>query len=113
MELQRTHFRAMIFYDFKIGLTQKQSHIRLKTAFGDEKPSRTTIYDWFAEFRRGRRSLEGNPRSGRPAAATADLEVAAAQKLVEEDGRVTIIEIVELERAQHHVTCPIYGYPKW
>ena len=78
MELQHTHFRLMIFYDFKSGLTQQQSHIRLKAAFGDEAPS-TTIYDWFADFRRGRRSLEDNPRSERPAAATTDLQVAAVQ----------------------------------
>ena len=95
MELQPTHFRAMIFYDFKSGLTRQQSHIRLKAAFGDEAPSRTTIYDWFAEFRRGRRSLEDNPRSGCPAAATTDFEVAAVQKRVEKDGRVTELQIAE------------------
>ena len=39
MDLQHTHFRSMIFYDFKSGLTQQQSHIRLKAAFGDEAPS--------------------------------------------------------------------------
>ena len=95
MELQRTHFQAMNFYDFKSGLAQQQSHIRLKAAFGDEAPSRTTIYDWFAEFQRGRRSLEDIPRSGRPAAATTDLQVAAVQKLVDEDGRVTVLQIAE------------------
>ena len=93
MELQRTHFRAMIFYDFKSGLNQQQSHGQLHAYFGDEAPSRTTIYDWFAEFRRGRRSLEDNPRSGRPAEATTSVQVAAVQRLVEEDGRVTVLQI--------------------
>ena len=95
MELQRTHFRAMIFYDFKSGLNQQQSHNRLKAAFGNEAPSRTTVYDWFAEFRRGRRSLEDDPRSGRPATATTDIQVAAVRKLVEEDARVTVLQIAE------------------
>ena len=95
MELQRTHFCAMIFYDFKSGLNQQQSHNRLKAAFGNEAPSRTTVYDWFAEFRRGQRSLEDDPRSGRPATATTDIQVAAVRKLVEEDARVTVLQIAE------------------
>ena len=85
MELQRTHFRAMMFYDVKSGLNQQQSHGR---------PSRTTIYDWFAEFRRGRCSLDDD-RPGRPAEATTSVQVAAVQRLVEEDGRVTVLQIVE------------------
>ena len=95
MELRRTHFRAMIFYDFKSGLNQQQGHSRLQAAFGDEAPSRTTIYDWFAELRRGRRSLEDDPRSGRPAEARTSVQVAAVQRLVEEDGRVTVLQIAE------------------
>jgi len=95
MELQHTHFRAMIFYDFKSGLNQQQSHSRLQAVFGYEAPSRTTVYDWFGEFRRGRRSLEDDPRSGRPAEATTGVQVAAVQRLVEEDGRVTVLQIAE------------------
>ena len=85
----------MIFYDFKSGLNQQQSHSRLQAAFSNEAPSRTTVYDWFAEFRRGRRSLEDDPRSGRPAEATTGVQVAAVQRLVEEDGRVTVLQIAE------------------
>ena len=95
MELQRTHFRAMIFYDFNSGLNQQQSHSLLQVAFGNEAPSRTTVYEWFAEFRRGRRSLEDDPHSGRPAEATTGVQVAAVQRLVEEDGRVTALQIAE------------------
>ena len=85
----------MIFYDFKSGLNQQQSHSRLQADFGNEASSRTTIYDWFAEFRRGRRSLEDDPHSGCPAEATTGVQVAAVQRLVEEDGRVTVLQIAE------------------
>ena len=94
---QPWNFNALIFgfSCFKNGLNQQQSHIRLKVAYGDEVPSQTAIYDWFADFQRGQHSLEDNPHLGHPAAATTDLQVAAVQKLVEEDGRVTVLQIAE------------------
>ena len=95
MALQCTHLRATMFYDFKSVLNQQQSHNRLKAAFGNEAPSRTTVYDWFAEFRRGRRSLEDDPRSGLPATATVDVQVAAVRKQIAEDARGTVLRIAE------------------
>ena len=83
------------FLRLKNGLNQQQSHIRLKVAFGDEVPSQTAIYDWFPDFQRGRHSLEDNPCLGHPAAATTDLQVVSVHKLVEEDGRVTVLQIAE------------------
>ena len=46
-------FPTMIFYDFKSGLNQQQSHSRLQAAFGNKAPSWTTVYDWFADFEGG------------------------------------------------------------
>jgi histone-lysine N-methyltransferase SETMAR len=83
----------MIFYDFKSGLNQTQCLERLRAAFGDDAPSRTTVFDWFAEFRRGRESLDDEARPGRPVSATSDADAAAVQKLVEEDSRVTVHQI--------------------
>ena len=95
MEIQCTHFPAMIFYDVKTGVNQQQSHSRLQAAFGNEAPSRTTGYDRFADCRKGQHSLEDDPRSGHPAEATTGIQVAAVQRLVEEDGRVTVLQIAE------------------
>ena len=55
----------MIFYYFKNGLNQAQSLVRLTQTFGDLPPSRATVFNWFAEFKRGRTSFEGEERSGR------------------------------------------------
>ena len=83
----------MIFYDYKSGLTQQQSVERLCAAFGDDAPSRTTVFEWFAEFRRGRRSLDDEVRSGRPVEATTEENVAAVRTIVEEDGRMTVAQL--------------------
>jgi hypothetical protein len=77
----------MIFYDHKSGLNPNQ---RLQSAFGDEAPSRTTVFDWFREFRRGRAILEDEPRHEHPVSATSQTGIAAVQHLVKEDGRVTV-----------------------
>ena len=54
MELNRKHFRAIIFYNFRRGLTQQQCLDELNSIFGDEDPSRTSVYLWYGEFNRGR-----------------------------------------------------------
>ena len=89
MKLEKEHWRAMMFYDFKSGLKQQESLERLKQAFGDEAPSRATVYNWFAEFRRHRETLEDGERTGRPCSATTEENVTAVRKLVEDDARVT------------------------
>ena len=53
MEVEREHFRAMILYDFKMGLNETQSLERLQQAFGDIAPSYATVFWWFQEFKRG------------------------------------------------------------
>ncbi|XP_053411309.1 histone-lysine N-methyltransferase SETMAR-like [Nycticebus coucang] len=93
MELGREHFRAMIFYDFKSGLNQTQSLERLHRAFGDLTPSRATIFRWFQEFRRGRTSLRDEERSGRPATAVTEENIAAVEKMVRKNSQVTIKDI--------------------
>ena len=93
MELTRENSRAMIYYDFRSGLTQKQCVDRMISAFVDEAPSKTTIYRWFAEFQRGRVKLSDDPRQGRPKTAVTQENVDAVRKLIEEDRHVTYREI--------------------
>ena len=50
MVLSREHFRAIIFVNFRRGLTQQQCIDERNSIFGDEAPSRTNVYRWYAEF---------------------------------------------------------------
>lgn len=52
MALNREHFRAMVFYDFKGGLTEQQCADRLTSTFGDEAPTAATVSRWYSEFNR-------------------------------------------------------------
>ena len=51
MELNREHFRAIIFYNFRRGLVQQQCIDELNSIFGNEAPSRTSVYRWYGEFK--------------------------------------------------------------
>lgn len=93
MELERRDFRAMIFYDFKKGLTQEQCHVSLVSAFSGQAPSRATVFNWFAEFKRGRQKLKDEAHTGRIPHASTMENTAAVQAMVNADRRVTYLEI--------------------
>ena len=66
MEFNRGRFRGIIFHNFRRDLTQQQCTEELYSIFGDEAPSRTSVYRWYVEFNRGRSSLQDEFRKGRP-----------------------------------------------
>ena len=53
-----------------------------------------TVTTWFNKYRRGRLSLEDNTRSGRPSDAVSPYVIAAVEKLIMEDRRTKVLEIV-------------------
>ena len=61
MELNREHFRAIISYNFRRRLTQQQCINEPNSIFGDEAPSRTSVYRWYGEFKD--KFPEGRPKS--------------------------------------------------
>lgn len=93
METSREGFRWMIFYDFKCGLTQKQCIEHLQQAFGDEVPSKTTIFSWFAEFNRCRASVSNEFREGRPKSVVVPENIDDVREMILEDRHVTYHEI--------------------
>ncbi|CAH1991364.1 unnamed protein product [Acanthoscelides obtectus] len=87
MELNREHFRAIIYYNFQRQLSQQECLAELLSVFGNEAPhhfDNSTISRWYGEFQRGRVSLSGDPRVG---------NVDAVRKLIIEDRHVTYREI--------------------
>ncbi|CAH1984058.1 unnamed protein product [Acanthoscelides obtectus] len=55
MELNREHFRAIIYYNFQRQLSQQECLAELLSVFGNEAPHQSTIITrWYGEFKRGR-----------------------------------------------------------
>ena len=93
MELTREHFRAIIFHNFRRGLSRQECIDELKSLYGDEAPSYSTVKNWFNEFNRGRRSLKDEDREGRPKTAVVPENIDAVRELIMQDRHVTYREI--------------------
>ena len=93
MELTREHFRAMIFYDFRRGLSRQEGLNSLVATFGDEAPSKTTVNRWYQEFGLGRRSLQDEFREGRPKSVVVPETIDTVRELIMQDRHVTYREI--------------------
>jgi transposase len=67
----------------------------LRNVLGDSSPSFLTIKKWAAEFKRGRTSLEDDPREGRPKSATPPEIIEQVHNMVLGDRRMKVHEIAE------------------
>lgn len=93
MDLSRENFRVIIYYNFRRGLTQHQCIVELNSTFGDDSPSKTTIYRWYSEFIFERASLKDESRGGRPKSAVCVRNIDAVREMVKVDRHVTYREI--------------------
>ncbi|CAK1590105.1 unnamed protein product [Parnassius mnemosyne] len=89
MELTREYFRAII----RRGLSQDKCRSELVSIYDVEAMSQTTIYRWYAEFRRGRVSLSTVSSAGRPRTAVTPENIAAVRTIILDDRHVTYEQI--------------------
>ena len=61
----------------------------IQKAYGDAALSRTKIFEWHKRFREGRESVKDDEHSGRPTTSRTDDNMAAIDKMVKEDRKVT------------------------
>ena len=74
MELNRKHFRAIIF--------QQQCIDELNSIFGDKAPSKTSVYRWYFEFNRGCSLFQDEFREGRPKSVVVMETIDAVRQLI-------------------------------
>ncbi|CAH1989353.1 unnamed protein product [Acanthoscelides obtectus] len=89
MELNREHFRAIIYYNFQRQLSQQECLAELLSVFGNEAPHQS-ISRWYGEFKRGRVSLSDDSRVGAPKTAVTQENVDAVRKVIIEDRHASL-----------------------
>lgn len=104
--MEKEQYRSVIRFLFLSGKTCEEIKPILDGVYGTHSPSRTTVYHWFAEFRRGRTSVFDEPRPGGPKTATTEETVDKIHDLVLADRRVKVRELAEMagistERVSH------------
>ena len=93
MELKREHFLAILFYNFRLELSQQQCMDELNSVFGHEVPSRSSVYWWYGEFNRGRSLLQDEFCEGRPKSVVVPKTIDAMRQLILQDCHLTYREI--------------------
>ncbi|GFX19402.1 HTH_48 domain-containing protein [Trichonephila clavipes] len=78
--MAKIEYRAVIKYLFLKSNMPTQIKDELDSVYGDPAPSFTVVKIWAAEFKRGRKSLEDDERSGRPNTATTNENIAKFTK---------------------------------
>ena len=58
--------------------------------YGDSAPGKSTIIDWYAEFKRGRTSTDDTERSGRPKLAVVPENIKNVHKIVLKDRKMKL-----------------------
>ena len=79
----------------KKGQTSTEIIDELTNVYGDSAPSHSTIKKWAAEFKRGRLSLDDDPREGRPSLVISEENVRAVETRIMADRRSTVRQIAE------------------
>ena len=77
------------FEVFLSKLTQQQYNYELNSIFGDEAPSRTSVYRCYDEFNRGRSSLQDEFRECRPKSIVVPKTIDALCQVIFLDRHVT------------------------
>jgi transposase len=93
--MDKIQYRAVIKFFVKEGLTPNKIHSKFIKVYGDSSPSFSTIKERAVEFKRGRTSLEDDPREGRPKSATTPEIVEQVHDMLLGDRRMKVCEIAE------------------
>ena len=89
MANQNTELRAVIKFLTKEGANAKEIHRRMADVYGDSSPQYLTVAKWSSEFKRGRSSLEDDPRM------INQEMIDRVERLVLNDRRIKLDELAE------------------
>ncbi|CAH1988270.1 unnamed protein product [Acanthoscelides obtectus] len=82
MELNREHFRAIIYYNFQRQLSQQECLAELLSVVGNEAPHQSTTFRWYGEPRKTYREIEASLKISKTSIQKSLHEELGVRKLV-------------------------------
>ena len=92
-EMDSKQFRVLIYHCFLMKKNTEQLQQWLEKCYGDSAPSKTTIFWWYAEIKRGRTDTEDAELSGRPNEVVTPETIKKVHQIVFENRKVKLREI--------------------
>lgn len=99
--MEKNEVRAVIKFFVLEGLSATEIHAKLVRVLKDSAPSYATVCRWTVEFKRGRTSVDDDPRSGRPKSALNTEVIEKIQDMVMADRRLTEDALAEATGISH------------
>lgn len=93
--MEKTEIRAVIKYQYLKGLKPQEIIDDFQKTLGASAPSKTTVYDWYNEFKRGRTSTSDEQRPGRPIEVTTPENIQKIHRMVLNDRKLKLSEVAE------------------
>ena len=86
----------MMYYDYYQGKSFQECFQSLKHCFGDQSPSKATVFRWFRQFMSGASTLEDDDPCGGTATTVTPENVSRAVSLIKKDPKMTYAEIQDI-----------------
>ena len=86
----------MMYYDYCQGKSLQECFQSLKHYFGDQSPSKASVFRWFRQFMSGTRTLEDDDRCGPMAMTVSPESVSRVESLIKKDPKMTYAEIQDI-----------------
>jgi hypothetical protein len=90
---QRKEQRVCVKFRANLGRSATETLTIIQQAFGDQILSRTQVFQWHAQFKPGRTSVDDDEHTGRPTRCTPPETVARIQEVFRQDRSLTIHDI--------------------
>jgi hypothetical protein len=87
--------QGVIWFLFAEGVKPVEIIRRMYAHYGDNFLSRSKIYEWIDHFKNGRTSVCDEERSGRQSTSRTENDIQSAERMVRENGRITVDDIAE------------------
>ena len=112
----REEQRSVICFLGSEGVNPNEIHGRMKMQYGDACLSLQQVYDWDRKLKIGVSSVADAARSGRPHTANTPVMVVAVERVLRENRRIMLDEVVsELNISHgsaHHIIHNVLGFCK-